>query len=77
MAVTTVLTYYYLYVSTLMSQETHIVTCNRPETSNRTLAEINEIYLDGVPKRHWKGYRTSVIEMVNMQRTVVDIKSVI
>lgn len=26
----------------------------RPETANRTLAEIDELYAAGIPKRRWK-----------------------
>jgi MFS family permease len=30
-----------------------------PETSGRTFAEINELYMENVPVRQWKGYQTS------------------
>ncbi|KAH8802764.1 MFS transporter [Xylogone sp. PMI_703] len=30
-----------------------------PETTNRTLAEIDELYASGVAKRNWKGYKTT------------------
>jgi len=31
-----------------------------PETANRTLAEIDELYASGIPKSKWKGYKTTV-----------------
>ncbi|KAK9436261.1 MFS transporter, SP family, general alpha glucoside:H+ symporter [Metarhizium brunneum] len=36
-----------------------------PETSNRTLAEIDELYAERIPKRHWKGYKSTANEIDN------------
>jgi hypothetical protein len=31
----------------------------RPETANRSLAEIDEMYAAKIPKRHWKNFKTT------------------
>ncbi|KAK8930436.1 High-affinity glucose transporter HXT2 [Metarhizium anisopliae] len=42
-----------------------ITNADAPETSNRTLAEIDELYAERIPKRHWKGYKSTANEIDN------------
>lgn len=63
MLITIVLSYFYLwgYLLPHLATTQRLLTpiLSRPETANRTLAEIDELYAARIPKRKWKGFQTT------------------